>query len=417
MENSNGAKVQDNEIHQTSTAIPSGSNTVEGITIDNCQNAVLTSNELYELYSPIRLKNTCLLTELHCNDIDNDLNSGGTGVNIDGADISPQGISSTETWENTWKGYSTSINGVVGTPAQQTFWYYDPLLANGNPFPHPSSVNPQGTTPTIAETCSLNIIIDVHERDAQFGKVVADSMNYSYSAEELEYKSRTHLFNLIKSDTTLLTKSTAKDSLFRNFYSGVEQLNIGIFYKIDSLILEGNLDAAADLNNSITDSLEWESNLKAVYSIIINKTLRDSLLNASDTTMLEEIAFQNPMDGGRAVFWARALLFLEIHDETISARIGSINSSLNITHQKDSTTIQLFPNPANDQCQVVVTGIKKDFIVRVKDIVGQDLYIKSIASEINLINIDTSFMTPGMYILIVTDGVEFFKQEKIVISR
>jgi hypothetical protein len=417
VENSNGAKVQDNEIHQTSTAIPSGSNTVEGITIDNCQNAVLTSNELYELYSPIRLKNTCLLTELHCNDIDNDLNSGGTGVNIDGADISPQGISSTETWENTWKGYSTSINGVVGTPAQQTFWYYDPLLANGNPFPHPSSVNPQGTTPTIAETCSLNIIIDVHERDAQFGKVVADSMNYSYSAEELEYKSRTHLFNLIKSDTTLLTKSTAKDSLFRNFYSGVEQLNIGIFYKIDSLILEGNLDAAADLNNSITDSLEWESNLKAVYSIIINKTLRDSLLNASDTTVLEEIAFQNPMDGGRAVFWARVLLFMEIHDETISARIGSINSSLNITHQKDSTTIQLFPNPANDQCQVVVTGIKKDFIVRVKDIVGQDLYIKSIASEINLINIDTSFMTPGMYILIVTDGVEFFKQEKIVISR
>ncbi len=70
-----------------------------------------------------------------------------------------------------------------------------------------------------------------------------------------------------------------------------------------------------------------------------------------------------------------------------------------------------------DQCQVVVTGIKKDFIVRVKDIVGQDLYIKSIASEINLININTSFMAPGLYILTVTDGVDFFKQEKIVISR
>ncbi|MBP9082122.1 MAG: T9SS type A sorting domain-containing protein, partial [Bacteroidia bacterium] len=417
VENSNGAKVQDNELHQSSTATPSGSYTVEGITIDNCQNAVLTSNELYELYSPIRLKNTCLLTELHCNDIDNDLNSGGTGVNIDGADISTQGINQIETWDNTWKGYSSSIHGIVGTPGQPTFWYFNSSLNDGNPFPASNSVTALGISPTTVETCSLNIIIDVHERDVQFGDVAADAMNYSFSAEELEYKSRTHLFNLIKSDTTLLTKSTSKDSLFRNFYSGIEQLNIGLFHKIDSLILVGNLDAASDLNNSITDSLEWESNLKAVYSIIITKTLRDSLLNASDTTMLEGIAIQNPLDGGKAVFLARALLFWEIHDATFSSRIGSVNSSLNITQPTDSSSIQLFPNPSNDQCQVLLTGIKKAFVLRIQNMVGKDIYLKSIAPQITLININTSYMAPGMYMLTVTDGVEFFKQEKLIISR
>ncbi|MBK6640124.1 MAG: T9SS type A sorting domain-containing protein [Bacteroidetes bacterium] len=60
---------------------------------------------------------------------------------------------------------------------------------------------------------------------------------------------------------------------------------------------------------------------------------------------------------------------------------------------------------------------QKAFVLRIQNMVGKDIYLKSIAPQITLININTSYMAPGMYMLTVTDGVEFFKQEKLIISR
>ncbi|MBK9413040.1 MAG: hypothetical protein IPN61_06365 [Bacteroidetes bacterium] len=48
----------------------------------------------------------------------------------------------------------------------------------------------------------------------------------------------------------------------------------------------------------------------------MNDTLPDSL----QISLLENIAFQYPSSGGEAVYWARAILHLDIEDNMISLR-------------------------------------------------------------------------------------------------
>ena len=76
-----------------------------------------------------------------------------------------------------------------------------------------------------------------------------------------------------------------------------------------------------------------------------------------------------------------------------------------------------FPNPTDDKCQVHVYGINNDYILEIKNLIGQLLYSKSISAVIDINTVNTSSLAPGMYILTVSDGIEFLNQVKLIISR
>ncbi len=122
-------------------------------------------------------------------------------------------------------------------------------------------------------------------------------------------------------DTSLLTKNTTKDITFRAFYSDLYDTNIGIFKRINSLIMNQYLDSALSLNSTIIDTNQIETNLKEVYSVYIQKVINDSTLSATDSSTLEAIAVQDPINGGSAVFIARSILFKEMHAESASLRL------------------------------------------------------------------------------------------------
>ncbi|MBK8873402.1 MAG: hypothetical protein IPN13_05555 [Bacteroidetes bacterium] len=423
VENSNGAKIQDNDIYQISNGHP-GIYTVEGITMDNCKNAVLTSNNLNELYSPIRLKGSCIGSELHCNTIDNSIYESGNGVNVDGADVSQQGVDFTgtsldETWDNIWLGYSSSVKGIVGTPGQQFNWYFDLGLLNGDPFPAPLSANPQGLNPDNSDGCVLNLAPAVYERDSQFGKIAEDSLEYSNYEEVFKYNIRQHLYHLIDTDTTLLTWSTSKDTSFRSFYDRTKQSNINLFDRVDSLISVNSLDAAGDLNNAIEDTTTIESNLKIFYELLISTVFRDSILNSTDSSAIESIAIQHSCEGGIGVFWARALLFLEIHDNIVSSRMGQTNNSDFQTNNSNETQIELIlmPNPADDECTIKINGAKNDCYLSINNMLGENVLVRKIESGINSLILNTKFLQPGVYLVAATDGNTFLKNAKLIISR
>ncbi|MBL0343625.1 MAG: hypothetical protein IPP71_23880 [Bacteroidetes bacterium] len=105
-----------------------------------------------------------------------------------------------------------------------------------------------------------------------------------------------------------MTQNTKKDTTFSRFYSDLYVTNIGLFMRVDSLIMADNLAAALTLNDTIPAANEMEWNLKTVNTLLISKVLVDSALSSTDSSTLESIAIQDPLVAGKAVYMARAIL-------------------------------------------------------------------------------------------------------------
>jgi len=169
--------------------------------------------------------------------------------------------------------------------------------------------------------------------------------------------------------------------------------------------------------NSITDSLEWESNLKTVNSLVISKILRESKLNESDSTHWESIAYQNPITGGKAVFLARAILFLEIHNENYSARISLLENTSMMDEKVAIHHFSLAPNPANSSCKVYFENIKNDFVLSLKNVLGQTLLETKVAANTHSLEIPLATFDEGMYVVTINDNISIHELKKLIIVR
>lgn len=424
LENCNGANVQDNEIQTNNTVTPSGNFTIEGISVNQSVNVLLNLNELTELQTPISIVGLCPNTELHCNNITNNVNSG-KGVHLNFAKLPEQGNTGANiSWDNIWNGYTGSIKGVTGVVNSQFDWAYDfdSGLNEYNPNPEANLIIPQPLSNNTNDDCLIQLSIPNFDRDQRYSALIVDSILYENYNNEFSYMEKENLFYMINVDTSLLTRSTIKDTLFRQFYTDFSLSNFNYFSRVDSCIVENNLTQANSLNQSIADTNLLEANLKSIYDILINKTLVDSLYSNSDSLILEDIAYQNPLNGGRAVFMARAMLFLEIVDSESEMRMGlnsinsinSINSNIPIPNNK--LNFILVPNPATNQCLLSFRGFNKDLLLTIKTSNGQTILNQDISVNANSFLISTQNFIPGIYIVILNDG-ESILYQKLVINN
>jgi hypothetical protein len=410
IENCPQAKIQSNEITQNGVTY-----SAEGITINE------SADILKDLSIPSHVFGNCEDTEFHCNEFDNQINTGSTGILLNNAILKHQGIDPADipdgqTWDNEWFGYSGSNNGVTGIANQPFTWYYDVAQSSFDPNPDPSTISSDGLTNPNHFGCSVLVANDEPDRDLRFSALVHDTLYFENYTSEFEYKQTEYLYSKIKNDTSLLTRNTSIDSLFSRFYNEIQLTNLGLFIKVDSLIIAGSLDQASDLNMSVVDSTLIETNLKSVNAILINKVLRDSLLSIADSTALEAIAIQNPLTGGKAVYMARAILFMEMHYETEVARFGNqTTSNLPVNIPESSGYLELFPNPSKERCFIGVHGIAEHLIMQVRSSIGQ-LVLESEIPNSGL-EINTSTFNPGIYFVFVKGSEEFSQLLKLVILR
>lgn len=274
---------------------------------------------------PVHIISACPNTEMHCNEINNDATHPGVGVWLEGASLPEQGDqANNKTWDNTWSSsyYTGADYGITGSVSAQFDWDYDNSSnPDFNPNPQPNLINLNGLSSPINDQCNIQLAPDEYSRDSRFGPVVGDSIAYADYVTEFTYKDKASLYALLKSDTALFNTGNASDTSFRQFYDYYKTSNIGLLNIIDALIAEGNLDSALALNEALTDTNAFEANQKTVNYFIIS-LLRDSVLSSNDSITLQDIAIQNPITGGKAVFQARAILFLEIHDQLVQARLS-----------------------------------------------------------------------------------------------
>ncbi|MBK9400305.1 MAG: T9SS type A sorting domain-containing protein [Bacteroidetes bacterium] len=226
-------------------------------------------------------------------------------------------------------------------------------------------------------------------RNETLGGIVTDSIRYPNGYhDEFRYTARQMAFGILKKNAALIVMDDDSDTSFVSFYNETLTSNMN---KIDSLetLLSNKLFVEADtLLNHFTDTNTIEHNYKRVYRLYIKLQLYgDTSLTNSDWDELYAIAMLHPLTGGHAVFAARNILKLEVHD-------GKLSSARLMQPRKETTskTLLIYPNPANQFVILKYTGNESISRVIILDITGREVL------QVNNTDIiDTSVLTDGLY--------------------
>ncbi|MBK9637885.1 MAG: T9SS type A sorting domain-containing protein [Bacteroidetes bacterium] len=433
--------VQNNHIyfdHSTAPSVPT-----LGIWMQNTQNAYINGNDIINTPTSGSLTNLFLgirsdrnLTPcISDNTIDylgnsiqflgdhgqvslskNKMHFYDNAISLIGADIGVQGFfdintSDSRSDENEFHHTNTGLqpDRVIGTTGNNlaVTWYFN---SSNNQIENPdinNSISPflldeQGVNPNL-DAIDCPLITDPVARNMAYGSVVGDSARYEENYYDFFYQnSRANLYSILKSDIFLLNMEDEADSSFGAFYNTMNASNIEKFDSVRSQIEIGDYASALQILNSINDSINFESVLKNVLMICLNRSIVDSSLTSNDSTTFYEVANENQLLYGESSIIARNWLFYEVHDGGIGqeSRISNSNEKLNTSFE-----VSIFPNPTTDNLNFKYKEIIPDHITLLD--VNQKLILNSInINQLNLKNIEG-----GVYI------IQFIIDGKIVLTN
>ena len=182
-------------------------------------------------------------------------------------------------------------------------------------------------------------------------------------------------------------------------------MNTSTFEKFDSIrsqIEISDYTSALQILNTINDTINFESALKNVLSICLNRSIVDSSLTSNDSTTLYEVADANQLLYGESSILARNWLFYEVHDGALGQESRVLNSNEKL---ETGFEVSIFPNPTTEN---LFLKYKKILPHQIKILdVNQKLILNSInINQLNLKNIEG-----GVYI------IQFIIDGKIVLTN
>jgi len=168
------------------------------------------------------------------------------------------------------------------------------------------------------------------------------------------------------------------------------------------------------VNSTITPE-----NLAAYNEVVVNDIYLDTWareIYEFDSTWyatLSDIAQQNPISGGMAVYTARVMLGVDYDDNSPEeeSRIAAGENS------KDKF-IHVYPNPAADEITVEYSlNDDEQGVIIISDMTGRELLKQTIAGGMNVIQISTSEIANGIYHLNLKVNDELIGNQKLVIVK
>ncbi|MBL0072603.1 MAG: hypothetical protein IPP34_12710, partial [Bacteroidetes bacterium] len=197
---------------------------------------------------------------------------------------------SNASWANEWSHLDQAKLKVAGSllPSIAFNWYHQDLASNtGNSFrifPFSSAVVDDDDEDNLSIICKDELIAGGGiDRDADYGPVVADTINYPIFQDESRYLARSALFKRLSDYPALLTISSPLDSAFQAFYDSTLTGSIGILDSVSRSIGLSDFSSAADANAAVDDENSMETNTKLINHLLIHKVALDSVLSSSDT--------------------------------------------------------------------------------------------------------------------------------------
>lgn len=168
------------------------------------------------------------------------------------------------------------------------------------------------------------------------------------------------------------------------------------------------------LNAAVSTSLAIEANHKTLNNIVLKILLSDTLAS-SDLPTLADIAEQCPLEGGDAVYEARAMVAYFTGEDFDDYELCASSERQQRVQKKNTTraerSIEIYPNPTTGEVFLAADG---EVLVRIFDNIGQ-LQLEKIVSDHRL---DLSQLQPGIYRLqLFREGQMLTTQSVVLLNR
>ncbi len=135
----------------------------------------------------------------------------------------------------------------------------------------------------------------------------------------------------------------------------------------------------------------------------------------ADSATLYNIAQQNPLNGGKAVYDARAILNINFDDGISSNnRLAAGNEEVQTT--ETNSKFLLYPNPNNGN-MVLNYELSNNGKLELTDITGKIICEYNLNADASTININCEGLSNGLYLYKVIANDEILKAGKIAIIK
>ena len=277
----------------------------------------------------------------------------------------------------------------------------DFMLTNG-PWvcpiiPHASERTPQQIQAELANTL---------RKALQEGNGMSEEAIYITQKEVLE-----ELYN----NPSLMNLGTADDSYLTNFYNSAMATNLGAFVQIKNYIGQNDHSGAEDINSTVTPDNLIEQNEKLANEIYLLTWAKGQyLLSLEQMETLTDIAEQNPISGGPAVYTARVMMDVDFND---FAPDEAPRLSGNVQEMPEHI-VNIYPNPTSGETILTCELFENENgTLEIFDMLG-NLQMKYILKEgENTIVINMNHLASGIYLskIRINDALDIIS--KIVLFR
>jgi Secretion system C-terminal sorting domain len=317
-------------------------------------------------------------------------------------------------WNNRW-GNNVGPTKVEGNGVVNFFtWYYH--QSGGQDDPQPCNTNFVIALPAIdVILCPAPVIDDDQERESAFGGTVRDTIVNDPDSSFFKLAAEEAFYNVVTLDPSLLTLNVLSDIIYQEKFNELNQGNIGKYQEVKELLSLQNNTTAVQKLTAIVDQNVIEQNKKYVASLI---ALSFNPVNDADSdtvAVLVNIANMHPFYGGEAVYWARAVLHLDVEDELPQLRRAHMSTS-NLANNTTDKIGQLFPVPANESATFVYEHEEEVAVsIVITNAYGQ--LLNKYILQSNEIKFSVQNMASGIYYLYVLENDIINEQHKLTVVR
>ena len=424
------AEIKHNKV-ETDWAIPNflGATFHEsyGMSVDNfSHNAKVFLNDVQKFKDGISAWGNNFPSQFGCNKLWKNYN----GFMFFNANIGDQLLGVANGTQNNWDdGTGSSLNSfdIIGTtPLMDWFWYgYQPIAGTSNmSFPPTSGYMDCENVGTGMSPSALTVA----GRELSLGKIVRGENMYDTLNTEFLTRDSIFCFKRLVAYDTLLHLGTADDTVYQNFYNYCNNHNIGKFTDVDIALIDTlfiRFDDALLKNQNIITKNTPEENDKAVNEIYIRKLKyeSDSLntegnlyeFDSLELSILENVAYQNPILGGSAVYLARVLLWIVVRDDKWQSAERKSHPAVK---EDERFAFKLYPNPGNGSFTLSYTlQVNEQGEFGIYTLGGMTIKNYNFGPNQNMLSINETGLSSGAYLYGIWVNGVLRKMDRLVIVK
>ena len=231
-----------------------------------------------------------------------------------------------------------------------------------------------------------------------------------------EWMMQQFIYNELKEHGGLLG-----DSLLNAFYAANENAAFGLFNNFDAAIQNLDYVQATAYNNSIVPANIIEQNQQTFNAIYLTHNDSTAIYSAEDSTNLNAIAVQCPMEGGNAVVQSRNLLMSiqnRIIEFTNDCDISIPISRQVVVLEEDTHNMKLYPNPNNGNMTLECNLLENETgTLDIYDVTGKLIQTYKLAENSKIVIINAQSLPAGLYLYqINVNGREIIKEKLTIVK-